>query len=234
MQQVAGRDSIGTAGRDSARAAGLARAHTVATRALVLDATEPRALDVMCADVDDDSAFAANSIALLELAHAHYPNRTVVTGGLVRAYARVGRLEAAQALLAGDAPLAADAGAAERARDAIDQAALREARELLHSGKSAEAAEVYRKLKATTRDPGLVKFLDEQLQRLDEFQASNQWIDRYNAAVAEVHAGHMEQAETMFQDVHDHSPDPALALEAGKHAQEIRDFRAKQGARRTR
>ena len=73
---------------------------------------------------------------------------------------------------------------------------------------------LFRKLRAGTKSPQFAAFLDQQLERLTTAQQSDQWVDRYNAAIAEVRAGHLGQAETMFQDVP--------------------EVRAKQGARATR
>lgn len=70
-------------------------------------------------------------------------------------------------------------------------------------------------------------FIDSQLSRVAEVESADQWVDRYNESVREVDAGHVDKAETLFREVHDKSPDPALVLQAQKSLQGIRNWRAR-------
>lgn len=233
LARVAIADSAAVARGDSAALTALARARDIAGQALRLDPTEPRALELVCAGVDDDSAFAVQSLDALEKAHAKYPNRTVVTSGLIRAYARTGLRANAEAVFASDARLPADVEARDQAARAIEQAGLREAHELMRAGKVAEGAALMRHLRETTAHRDFSDFLDAQLQNISEYESSNQWVDRYNEGVRALQAGKLERALEVFQDVHDKSTEPDLVLKAGKRLEELRAYRARQsGAKR--
>ena len=207
----------------------LGRAGAVALRALALQADEPRALRIVSHLADRDSAFAEQAIPPLEAAHRGTPGNAFVTGGLVRAYAAAGAYDAAQALYDTDKHLKADAEEAKTASRALDMVGVKLAEADIQAGRTKEGRAKLEALRASTRNPEFAAFLDKEIARLADFQAANQWVDRYNEGIKAVQGQKLDQAVAIFEDVRAHSTDERLVFEAGRRLAEIKEFRAKTG-----
>lgn len=224
------RDSAAYARRDDTTKARMQAARSAVARALRLDPGSREAAVLYARTLDGDTAAVVAGIDLLRGAHERFPQEADIADALVEAWLQHDLVDEAEAVVTRTYGRDATDPEGDRVRSRIFTWKLSRVNSLIRARRADEAIVALNEMRATATDPERVAFIDDWLARLQRTTKGNADVDQYNAAVALVKKGKIEEAIMIFDEVGKSAEDPALLLQAREAADRLRALRAQQGS----
>jgi tetratricopeptide (TPR) repeat protein len=204
---------------DVAPSADIAKARDLFHKATELDPSSATAFSGLGATYAMTTDDPAPGIAALERSLALAPSETGTIYNLILVEARAGRREDAAKRLEALGRVA-DVETVRQARENLYIADLNRANALGRAGKSAEAAEIMKRVAAQTTNEQLRAELKEQLSSLDRVEATNGQVTGFQHAVETANLGKFKEALALIDALIPKITEPEMLAAA-------KDFRAK-------
>ncbi len=156
----------------------------------------------------------ADAVQALETAHKLLPSRSDVTHNLAIAYARTGHRQKAEDLIAKVLTPQGKPEMVENAREALLDEDHRRAEDLISDSKLTEALAILEQVRAKTKSDIRRQALSQRIDDLRRVLSYNQFVDRFNEAVALANKGDVKGATAILEPLAEATEDPNQAQKA--------------------
>lgn len=156
----------------------------------------------------------AEAVQALETAHRLLPSRPDVAHNLAIAYARTGQRPKAEALIERVLVPQGKPEMVENAREALLDEEHARAEDLIGEGKLVEALALLEQIRAKTKSDIRRQTLAQRISEVRHVLSYNQFVDRFNEAVALVNQGDVQGAAAILEPLAEATEDPMQAQKA--------------------
>ena len=156
----------------------------------------------------------AEAVQALETAHRLLPSRTDVAHNLAIAYARTGQRQKAEDLIAKVLIPQGKPEMVENAREALLDEDHSRAEDLIGESKLVEALAILEKTRAKTKSDIRRQNLTQRIDEVRRVLSYNQFVDRFNEAVALANRGDVKGAAAILEPLAETTEDPNQAQKA--------------------
>lgn len=209
VQFLYGRSLLETEGADALRQARAAFAKAVALRPEFGEGWARLGYTYQA-----EKELTAEAVQALETAHKLLPSRSDVAHNLAIAYARTGQRQKAEDLIAKVLVPLGKPEMVENAREALLDEDHSRAEDLIGDSKLTEALAILEQVRAKTKSDIRRQTLTQRIDEVRRVLSYNQFVDRFNEAVALANKGDVKGATAILEPLAEATEDPNQAQKA--------------------
>lgn len=209
VQFLYGRDLLENGGEDS-----LAKARAALKRAVILRPDYGDGWARLGYTYQSEDELTPEAVQALETAHQFLPSRPDVAHNLAIAYARTGQRQKAEELIEKVLVPQGKPEMVENAREALLDEDHARAEDLIGEGKLTEALVLLEQTRARTKSDVRRQNLTHRIDEVRRVQSYNQFVDRFNEAVALANKGDVKGAVAILEPLVEATEDPMQAQKA--------------------